>query len=163
MKTLKINIEKSLKKLSILVGIGKSFGWKKRLADFLEVDKSVLSNWNRRGIPQRVIDNLDELGYHHLSWVVDKTPVEIEMEKRELENDGNVFSSIKSEFCNKPRHEDLIKKFENKPLAFELNQLLVEIEKRDPEKLEREVKSFLEFTLASIKQNHVKKTNHNGG
>jgi transcriptional regulator with XRE-family HTH domain len=64
----------------------------------------------------------------------------------------------------KPRHEDLIKEFQDQDLAIELNQLLVEIEKRDPDRLKREVKSFLEWTLEGLKINDIKKNqNHNGG
>lgn len=48
-------------------------------------------------------------------------------------------------------HEDLIARFENKKLALELNQMLLQIEAADPEILRGYVRGFLQGILTGLK------------
>ena len=63
--------ESNLANLASLIGIDSNiYGWKTELSQWFKVDISVLSNWIRRGIPKKRIENAVKKGFPIEKWLV---------------------------------------------------------------------------------------------
>jgi hypothetical protein len=127
--------EKSLIALCRLVGIEPERGWKIKLANWFEVDRVILSNWLRRGIPKKQIETVSRKGYPVDRWMV-KSPPGSTIYPRDTE--GQRITVLREADPGRPSHSDAIGQFKNKALARELNEMLLHIEAADPEMLRRD-------------------------
>jgi transcriptional regulator with XRE-family HTH domain len=134
------------------------------IAKKMDILRGTVSKWfNGIAIPRAAtLKKLADLLCVSVSWLKGGPKTLDDIQLLSMEQINAIAALAPEE--KKPKHEDLIKEFQDQDLAIELNQLLVEIEKRDPDRLKREVKSFLEWTLEGLKINDIKKNqNHNGG
>ncbi len=79
MRDLTNNTEKSLLNLATLQGIASKYGWKIKLAEWLECKSNILSTWiNRDSIPKKQRDKIKAKGYPEEEWYITEESPDIE-------------------------------------------------------------------------------------
>jgi hypothetical protein len=68
MQTFAKNYEVSFKRLAKLQNIPLKKGWKKAIANFFNIEQSLLSNWFKRGIPNSALEHASVMGYPPELW-----------------------------------------------------------------------------------------------
>lgn len=62
------NYETAFKLLAKLQDIPLKKGWKKAIANFFNIEQSLLSNWFKRGAPDTALDYASEMGFPPKLW-----------------------------------------------------------------------------------------------
>ena len=154
------NTEKSLQNLAVLLGIEIKYGWKSKLASWLDVDSAIFANWLKRGLPKKVIQSIEEKGYPLYKWKFKKSESSVLIAEQGIQYSPGSTNGLHA-VDNNASHERIIQEFVDKGWARDVNMKLVKLEKLAPHKKEY-ISGILDGILAAHGKKTVKKQeNHN--
>jgi len=140
------NTERSLMKLAQVFNITIKKGWKKNLAEKLEIKRVLLSTWiNRDKISKPGLVEIEKKGYPRADWFITEQVSAV-----------SAIAAIESRVAvEEPpgaiTRGDITRQFKNKDVALDINTLLLKIEALDPVGLHH-IRSDLEGQLKVLRR-----------